>query len=125
MDSSNASLPSFSEGANAIPELTDVMQLTNFQFTFETVCNSYNVWDIITGVESRPNVNPLEPGISVAERKSRESILKDFDNRSNLALRFLTKAIKNNTDLVSVLANDSTPELKKNPAVYYQRICDT
>ena len=113
MDPSNASLTSVGEGANAIPELTDVMQLTNFQFTFETVCNSYNVWDIISGAEQKPEINPLEPGITAAERKSREAILHDFNNRSNLAIRFLTKAVKNNVDLISALANDSTPNLTK------------
>ena len=99
------------------------MQLTNFQFTFETVCNSYNVWDIITGAEQKPEINPLEPGITAAERKSREAILNDFNNRSNLALHFLAKAIQNNVDLISALANDSTPNLTKNPATYYRRIC--
>ena len=121
MDPVNAS--SAHDGSNSIPELTDVAQLTNFQFMFETVCNSYKVWDIIIGAETRPENDPNEAGINAIERRSREAILKDFDIRCNLAIRFLTRAIKNNSDLVSILANDSTPNLTKDPAVYYSRIC--
>jgi hypothetical protein len=121
MDPVNAS--STHDGSNSIPELTDVAQLTNFQFMFETVCNSYKVWDIIIGTETRPENDPNEVGINAIERRSREAIMKDFDNRCNLAIRFLTRAIKKNSDLVSVLANDSTPNLTKDPAVYYSRIC--
>ena len=74
-------------------------------------------------LNKKPEINPLEPGITATERKYREAILNDFNNRSNLAIRFLTKAIKNNADLISALANDSTPNLTKNPAIYYRRIC--
>ena len=66
MDPANAS--STYNGANSIAELTDIIQLANFQFTFETVCNSYNVWDMITGTEIRPENDPNKPGMNVVER---------------------------------------------------------
>lgn len=123
MDPSHASSSSFSEGTNSVPELTDFNQLATFKFLFETFAESYNVWGIISGTEVRPDADPNEPGISVAERRSRSDARSNFDNRSNLAIRLLTRAIKSNIDLVSQLANDSTPNLTRNPAIYYSRIC--
>ena len=121
MEPSNAS--SMSESLNSAPQLTDYSQLSNFQFLFQIHAKSYNVWQIICGTETRPDADPNEPGISVAERRVRSDAIKNFDDRSKSAMRLLTRAIKSNEDLTSQLANDSTPNLTEDPAIFYSRMC--
>ena len=121
MEPSNAS--SSGDSLNSSPQLTDYSQLSNFQFLFQIHAKSYNVWNIICGTETRPDADPNEPGISVAERRARSDAQTKFDDRSNSAMRLLTRAIKSNEDLTSQLANDSTPHLTDDPAIFYSRMC--
>ena len=121
MDPSYAS--SSGESLNSAPQLTDYSQLSNFQFLFQIHAKTFNVWNIICGTETRPEADPNEPGISVAERRARSDAQNKFDDRSNMAMRLLTRAIKSNEDLTSQLANDSTPFLTDDPAIFYSRMC--
>ena len=123
MDPSNASFSSVNENASSVPQLTDYSELGTFQFFFETYAHSFNLWGIISGTETRPTADPTEPGLSVTERRARSDAQLKFDERSGAAIRLLTKAVKSNPDLSVQLANDSTPNLSRDPAVFYSRVC--
>ena len=123
MEPSNASLSSVNDNGSSVPQLTDYSELGTFQFFFETYAHSFNLWGIISGTETRPTADPNELGISVAERRARSDAISKFDERSGAAIRLLTKAVRSNPDLSVQIANDSTPNLTRDPAVFYSRVC--
>ena len=96
MDPVNAS--SRHDGANLIPEFTEAMQFANFSLHLK-LCAIRKIYGI-SSLGLKPDLKTIRMNTrkNVIERRSAEAALKNFNIRSKLAVRFLTKTIKNNAD---------------------------